>query len=430
MPHVVPRLIYVSATDPTAAYTSISTALRHAAAADTVLVGPGRYAPSQTEEHFPLYVPPGVTLLGAGQEDSIIDGEGAMGLSFRPVQAGQSLVLLGDGSAVSDLTIMGSGGNGLGTQPGARVCITRNTIRQHGQHGIIVSGPQEAVIADNRFLDNGTRQFRPETPRPAAGRQGHHIFVQGKGGVANRVIIADNTMQGAFADALALVVFFDEPDGVGMHVSVLRNQIAQSQRRGLTIAGSFGPSHTRVTVDIQHNVIRDSATQAIAAQAARPLALQLLRHCVLNVHIIGNECVQNGGGIALFGGFGPAEDNLLTGTIVGNRLTGIQGHALRLIGGVGFGGYGAYRNRVQAIISRNHMEDVRHTPMFLQGGSAEGQEEATGNAVFAQLRDNTWPTTAAPPPLLLNDGLPGNTVWLADPAPAHARAADVIPYQA
>jgi hypothetical protein len=430
MPHVVPRLVYVSATDPTAVYPSISTALRHAAAGDTVLVGPGRYTPSQTEEHFPLYVPPGVTLLGTGQEASIIDGEGAMALSFRPVQAGQSLVLLGDGSAVSDFTIMGSGGNGLGTQPGARVCIMRNTIRQHGQHGIIVSGPHEAVIKDNRFLDNGTRQFRPETPRPATGRQGHHIFVQGKGGVANRIIIADNTMQGAFADAIALVVFFDEPDAVGMHASVLRNQIAQSQRRGLTIAGSFGPSHTRVAVDIQHNVIRDTAAPAITAQAARPLALQLLRHCVLKVQIIGNECMHNGGGIALFGGFGPAEDNLLTGTIVGNRLTGIQGHALRLIGGVGFGGYGAYRNRVQAIISQNHMADVSHTPVFLQGGNAEGQEEATGNAVFAQLRDNTWPTIAAQPPLLLNDGLPGNTVSLADPTPAYARVADVVPYQA
>jgi hypothetical protein len=430
MPHVVPRLVYVSATDPTAVYTSISTALRHTAAGDTVLVGPGRYTPSQTEEHFPFYVPPGVTLLGSGQETSIIDGEGAMDLSFRPVQAGQSLVLLGDGSTVSDLTIMGSGGNGLGTQPGARVCIMRNTIRQHGQHGIIVSGAHEAVIKDNRFLDNGTRQFRPQTPRPAAGRQGHHIFVQGKGGVANRVIIADNTMQGAFADAIALVVFFDEPDAVGMHASVLRNQIAHSQRRGLTIAGSFGPSQTRVTVDIQHNVIRDSAAQAIAAQAARPLALQLLRHCALTVQIIGNECMQNGGGITLFGGFGPAEDNLLTGTIVGNRLTGIQGHALRLIGGVGFGGYGAYRNRVQAIIGHNHIEDVSHTPMFLQGGTVEGQEEATGNAVFAQLRDNTWPTIAAQPPLLVNDGLPGNTVLLADPAPPHERVADVIPYQA
>ena len=102
MPHVVPGLVYVSATDPTAIYASISTALRHAAAGDTVLVGPGRYTPSQTEEHFPLYVPPGVTLIGAGQEESIIDGEGAMHLSFRPVQAGQSLVLLGDPRTAGD----------------------------------------------------------------------------------------------------------------------------------------------------------------------------------------------------------------------------------------------------------------------------------------------------------------------------------------
>ena len=430
MIHIVPRLVYVSASDPTATYPSISAALCHVAPGDTVLVGPGHYAPSLTGEHFPLYVPPGVTLIGAGQDGCIIDGEGAMDLSFRPVQAGQSLVLLGDGSAVSDLTITGSGGNGLGTEPGARVCIMRNVIRQHGQHGIIVSGPQEAVIKDNRFLDNGTREFRPETPQPAAGRQGHHIFVQGKGGAANRIIIADNIMRGAFADAIALVVFFDEPDAVGMHVSVLNNEIEQSQRRGLTIAGSFGPSHTRVSVDIQHNTIRHTATQAIAAYAARPLALQLLRHCTLQLRIIDNECVQNGGGVALFGGFGPAEDNVLEGLIIGNRLSDIQGHAVRLTGGVGFGGYGAYRNRVQALISHNHVEGVSHPPMLLQGGTRTDREEATDNAVFVQVGENTLPLEAGQAPVLLNDGLPGNMVHLADPAPPHVRVADLIPYQA
>jgi hypothetical protein len=430
MPQVVPRLIYVSASDPTAAYTSISAALRHAAPGDMVLVGAGYYAASQTGEHFPLYVPPGVTLLGAGQGESIIDGEGNLEVSFRPVQTGQSLVLLGDGSAVSGFTITGSGGNGLGIEPGARVCIMRNAIRQHGQHGIIVSGPQEAIIKDNRFLDNGTRQFRPETPQPAAGRQGHHIFVQGKGGAANRIIIADNTMRGAFADAIALVVFFDEPDAVSMHVSVLGNDIEQSQRRGITIAGSFGPSHTRVIVDMQHNSIRQTAAQAIAAYAARPLARQLLRHCRLQLRIIDNTCIQNGGGIALFGGFGPAEDNLLDSTIIGNRLTGIQGHALRLIGGVGFDGYSASRNRVQALVSRNHLEDVHYPPILLQGGIVTAREEAIGNAVFAHIRDNTLPLDAGKPPVLLNDGLPGNTVHLADPAPPHDRVFEIIPYLA
>jgi Right handed beta helix region len=430
MLHVVPRLAYVSASDPTAAYPSISAALRHAAPGDTILVGAGYYAPSRTGERFPLYVPPGVTLMGVGQGESIIDGEGALEVSFRPVQAGQSLVLLGDGSAVSGFTITGSGGNGLGIEPGARVCIMRNAIHRHGQHGIIVSGPQEAIIKDNRFLDNGTRQFRPETPQPAAGRQGHHIFVQGKGGAANRVIIANNTMRGAFADAVALVVFFDEPDAVSMHVSILSNDIEQSQRRGLTIAGSFGPSHTRVIVDIRHNSIRQTANQAIAAYAARPLARQLLRDCMLQLRITDNICVQNGGGIALFGGVGPAEDNVLDSTIIGNRFTGIQGHALRLIGGVGVDGYSAHRNRLQAIISHNHLEDVHQPPMLLQGGIITAREEATGNAVFAQICDNTLPLEAGKPPVLLNDGLPGNTVHLAEPAPPHERVLEVIPYLA
>jgi hypothetical protein len=31
---------------------------------------------------------------------------------------------------------------------------------------------------------------------------------------------------------------------------------------------------------------------------------------------------DNGEGIVLFGGFGPAEDNLLDGTVLGNRITG------------------------------------------------------------------------------------------------------------
>src|SRR5262245_57390042 len=88
----MPHLLYVSATEPTVACASISAALRQAAAGDIVLVGQGRYAPLTTGEQFPLYVPPGVTLAGAGQGVSIIDGEGATDLSFRPVHAGQSLI--------------------------------------------------------------------------------------------------------------------------------------------------------------------------------------------------------------------------------------------------------------------------------------------------------------------------------------------------
>ena len=109
MPHLMPHLLYVSATDSTAACVTISAALRQAAAGDTVLVGRGRYAPSTTGEQFPLYVPPGVTLTGEGQGVSVIDGEGVTELSFRPVQAGQSLILLGDGTTLRDLMVANIG---------------------------------------------------------------------------------------------------------------------------------------------------------------------------------------------------------------------------------------------------------------------------------------------------------------------------------
>ena len=128
MPAIMPRLLYVSASDLTASYASISAALQQAVNGDTVLVGSGRYSPSQTGERFPLYVPPGVTLAGMGQSDSSIDGEGAMDISFRPVREGESLVLLGDGSVLSGLAVVNGGGNGVSHQPGARVLITRNAI--------------------------------------------------------------------------------------------------------------------------------------------------------------------------------------------------------------------------------------------------------------------------------------------------------------
>ena len=430
MSTLIPRLHYVSTTDTAASWSSITSALRHAAPGDTVLVGPGQYGPSRTQERFPLYVPPGVTLTGAGQDACTIDGEGSMALSFRPVCPDQSLILLGHDSRLSHLTIANSGGNGVGTEPGAHALITQNTIQQHGQHGILVSGAGDVVIMHNRFIQNGTRQFRPEIPRPAAGRQGHHIFVQGKGGMANRVLITENSMQGAFADAIALVVFFDEPDATRMQVSVWHNQIAQCERRGLTIAGSFGPSQTQVHIDIRHNDIRHCGTQAIAAQAARPLVLQRIRNATLQLHIADNTCSHTHEGIALFGGFGPAEDNLLECTIIGNHITNTATHAMRVIGGVGFGGYVALRNRVQAVIGHNHVERVGAVPILLQGGAAEAQEVVTDNTVLAHLMENTLPAWEEGAAVRLNDGLPGNAVHLAEPSQTCERIQEVAPYQA
>jgi hypothetical protein len=429
MPALMPRLLYVSASDRAAPYTSISAALLHAVSGDTVLVGSGRYSPSQSGERFPLYVPPAVTLAGVGQGDSIIDGEGAMDLSFRPVREGESLVLLGDTSVLSGFAVVNGGGNGVSNQSGARVLITRNEIRGHGQHGVLISGPQEAVIKDNIFVDNGTRRFSPTTPRGVLGRQGHHIFVQGRGGADNRVIIVDNAMTRAYADGIAMVVFLDEPDGVSMHVSVFDNLIEQSERRGLTIAASFSSPRPQVMIDVRRNVLRDNTEYAIVAQAARPLATTLISDSYLRLQILDNECRNSAEGIALFGGFGPAEGNRLDATLVGNLISGMKGHAVRVIGGVGYHGHSARDNRVRALINRNRVEDAGGIPIFIQGGVAEAQEEATGNEVLAQVHGNELPMVAGKSSIVINDGLLGNAVHLGEPAQAYERAGGVMPFQ-
>jgi hypothetical protein len=253
--------------------------------------------------------------------------------------------------------------------------------------------------------------------------------VQGKGGANNRVIIVDNTMTRAYADGIAMVVFFDEPAGVSMQVSVLNNLIEQSERRGLTIAASFSSPRHRVMVDVRRNVLRDNTDYAMVAGAARPLTATLIRKSHLSLQVFDNECRHSTGGIALFGAFGPAEANRLDATIVGNLISGVQGHAVRVVGGIGYHGHAASENRVRAIISRNLVEDTAGIPIFIQGGVSEGQEEATGNQVLAQVNDNMLPHLPGKPAIVINDGLLGNQVQLDERAQDYERVGGVIPFQ-
>jgi hypothetical protein len=109
---------------------------------------------------------------------------------------------------------------------------------------------------------------------------------------------------------------------------------------------------------VNRNTIRHNGAQAIGAQAARPLVTQLIRDSYLCLHIADNDCQDNGEGIVLFGGFGPAKENLLDGTVIGNRISGTPRHAVRVIGGVGLGGYAAQRNRVRVTIGGNHIAEA------------------------------------------------------------------------
>jgi hypothetical protein len=99
-----------------------------------------------------------------------------------------------------------------------------------------------------------------------------------------------------------------------------------------------------------------------------------------------------------------------------------------VIGGIGYHGYRAHDNCVPALISRNRVEDVVGIPIFIQGGVAEAQEEATDNQVLAQVMGNSLPTVQDKPSVVINDGLLGNVVHLADSAQAYERLGGVMPF--
>jgi hypothetical protein len=80
-------------------------------------------------------------------------------------------------------------------------------------------------------------------------------------------------------------------------------------------------------------------------------------------------------------------------------------------------------------MSRNRVEAAGGIPIFIQGGVAEAQEEATDNEVLAQVIGNELPTAPDKPAVVINDGLLGNVVHLEEPAQAHERLGGVMPFQ-
>src|SRR5437762_1960611 len=99
------RMIVVHPTDPGADARSCTQALQAARAGDVVLLNPGTYSPARTGEVLPLRIPPGVAVAGAGQEASIIDGEGLFERAFNPLRPDRAGVRLDDGATLRGRTV-------------------------------------------------------------------------------------------------------------------------------------------------------------------------------------------------------------------------------------------------------------------------------------------------------------------------------------
>jgi parallel beta-helix repeat protein len=115
---------------------------------NTVHIRPGLYAPSTTQDIYPLPLRhlSGVTLQGAERDTTVLDAE------LRPAVV---RILEGDDLTIEELTIT-HGGLGIFATTSQRLTINRNKITRNEDRAILVDiGSKEAVIHDNLIEHNG-----------------------------------------------------------------------------------------------------------------------------------------------------------------------------------------------------------------------------------------------------------------------------------
>ena len=400
------KTIFVSPHAARADAHSLSEALQQAQPDDIVLVEPGRYSPSLTGERLPVTIPPGVQVQGAARQECIIDGEGHFRPSFQPIRSEQAVIVLTDGASLSDMTVTQGGGHGIGVPPSASVTVRSCTISNHGDHGIFLCGVTAAVITDCEFSDNGLERFEPHLPRGTGARQGHHIFAEARAGQRNHLSITDNVMRRCFADGLAFICFFPEPDGVSFDATVLRNTIEDCERGGLLFSCSFGPSSNRQTLTVADNTLQGNKQFGINILTAIPLADKVPQHGQLSALLAGNAITNSPVGIAVHGALGEARHNTCRVVIDRNEIADWKTHALRLVGGSGLDNVETTDNEVVATLSRNVFSG-KAPAIVIQGAGGTAHSITSRNRVTARVLANDL-DSAGDQPILVSDGRPDN----------------------
>ena len=411
--------IVVHPTDPQADAPSLTRALSGARAGDVVLVNPGHYAPTRTGETLPLWIPAGVTVEGAGKTVCIIDGEGQFAPSFNPIRPDLSVLVLGEGACLGNVTVTNGGGHGIGVPPGGSALIRNCLISRNGDHGVFLCGVGEAVITGCVFQDNGHKRFEPALPRGTGARQGHHIFAEARHGQRNHLLITDNSMQGCFADGIACICFFPEADGVTFDATILRNTIEASERGGLLFSCSFGPSQNRLRLVAAENILRGNKQFGISVLTAVPLAEKVPEGNYVDALLSGNEIAGSPFGILVQGAVSEAQRNVCQVTIDRNHMSDYRKNAVRLVGGMGMDGVLTQENALQAIVSRNTLIGV--TPALLvQGAGGTGKSNPSHNMVTVRFIDNEVQGGRGPE-IMVSDGLESNRAEVVKDSQAYTR---------
>lgn len=399
-------IITVHPSDSQADAASVTQALKQAHSGDVVLVRPGEYSPTRTGEQLPLVVPAEVSLLGAAREQCRIDGEGQFAPSFNPIRTDWSVITLGDRAVIRGVTVTNGGGHGIAVPPGASAIIQHCTITQHGDHGVYLCGVTGASVTNCEFASNGRRRFEPSLPRGVGARQGHHIFAEARAGQRNHIIVADNSMRECFADGLAFICFFSQPDAVSFEALVQRNTIEQSERGGLLFVGSFGPTRNRLRLTITDNILRNNKQFGLSVIGAFPLGTTVPQEAVVHAEVSGNTISGSPIGILAQGAVGEARDNACYLTIDHNQISDCSKNAVRLVGAVGVDGVGTTDNTLSAALAWNSCDGP--DPVVVAqgaGGIATGEVANNRATVHFITEESSVPREHA---LLVSNGLPGN----------------------
>ena len=411
------NMIIVHPTDPQADARSFTQALQAANTGDVILLSPGVYSPARTGEVLPLTIPAGVAVEGAGREVSIIDGEGLFEPSFNPIQPNLAVIVLNDGASLSGVTVTNGGGHGIGVSSGVSVTIRNCTVSRHGDHGVFLCGVTEAVITGCVFQENGLKRFEPVLPRGPGARQGHHIFAEARHGQRNRLLITDNTMHRCFADGIAFICFFPEPDGVSFSATIVRNTIEASERGGLLFSCSFGPSHNQLRLTATDNSLRANKQFGLSVLTAVPLADKVPQDSALTALVTGNDISASPIGVLIQGAVSEAHHNVCRVTIDRNHISSCSKNAVRLVGALGVAGLNTRENALQAAVSRNQIAGCMPA-VVIQGAGGAGRLQQ--NSVKIQFHDNS---VDAPPEqaIMISDGRTGNRVEVMGGSPAYTR---------
>jgi len=272
-----PRILYVSQKDPRAKYKGISDAIKDASSGDQIVVGNGHYSLKTSCEEFPIYLPPQCHLIGISSAQCVIDGKDApLRIASRPVDPNQSLLLLGDHTSVRGFTVCNSEANGVSNEQGSNFMLSDCTIRDNGQHGLLVFGTNGALIQNNNFENNGKSKTLFKAPNSSTqGKQGHQIFIEGRHNSINDITITGNKLHDVFADGVDIDIF-DQPDGINMNVRIIGNVISNCGRFGFAMSGSYGPSNSNIFIEIKLQLTRQFTAGLIAPNPFIPYSQFLI----------------------------------------------------------------------------------------------------------------------------------------------------------